>query len=102
MAGTATDILFKVSFKLKDGLDCLKFADTVDKMLECYDVTCERKLHCSCIEFFTSVHENYAGIWGTIIDILESKMLPYLEKVQWHNYETKNEEDVLEELAEED
>lgn len=80
----------------------MKFADTVDKMLECYDVTCERKLHCSCIEFFTSVHEKYAGIWGTIIDILESKMLPYLEEVQWHNYETKNEEDVLEELAEED
>ena len=80
----------------------MKFADANDKMLECYDVTCERKLHCSCIEFFTSVHEDYAGIWVTIIDILESKMLPYLEEVQWHNYETKNEEDVLEELAEED
>lgn len=100
MAETATDILFKVSFKLKDGLDCLKFADTVDKMLECYDIICERNIHGSCIEFFTSVHENYAGIWGTIIDILESKMLPYLEEVQWHNYETDNVEDVLTEYLE--
>ena len=91
-----------MSFKLKDGLDCLKFADTVDKMLECYDITCERNIHGSCIEFFTSVHENYADMWDAIYEILESKMLPYLEEVQWHNYETKNEEDVLEVLAEED
>jgi hypothetical protein len=46
------------------------------------------------------VHENYAGIWVTIIDILESKMLPYLEEVQWHNYETDNVEDVLTEYLE--
>lgn len=92
---TTTNTLFKVSFKLKDDFDSFKFANTVDKMLACYDVTCERVIQGSLVEFFTSEHENYAGLWGTIIDVLESKMLPYLDEVQWNNYETNNWEDVL-------
>ena len=100
MATTTTTILFKMSFKLKDSFDGYKFAETVDKMLSCYNISCERIIRDSWVEFYTSVHEYYSGMWGVVIDVLESKLLPYLDAVIWTNNETGNEEDVLNEFLE--
>ena len=91
---------FKMVFTLKDNADPAKFAEIIDKMLACYNSTCEKTIQGSQVEFYTSVHEYYSGMWGVVIDVLESRMLPYLDALIWTNYETNNEEDVLTEFLE--
>lgn len=100
MATTTTKTLFKMVIELKDNADPIKFAEIVDEMLACYKTYGEKKIEGSTVEFGFSVPKYFGGMMGVIMDIVESKLLKYINEFIWVDCTDNTYEDVLEELAE--
>lgn len=100
MATTTTNTLFKMVFTLKDNADPVKFAEIIDEMLACYKTTCKKEIQGSTIEFGAENPKFFGGMWGVILDALESKLLRFIDGVVWVDCKTGETEDVLTQFLE--
>ena len=95
--------LFKMVFTLKDNADPVKFAEIIDEMLACYKTYCSNEIHGNIVEFSSSVSKHYGGMWGTLLNALKSKLLRYINGLDWIKTDANGEveiEDVLSQFLE--
>lgn len=93
--------LYKMVFTLKGNAIPEKFAEVIDEMLACYRTTCEREIDGYTVEFGTSNPKFFGGMWGVILDALDSKLFQIIDGVVWIDCKTGETEDVLIQFLEE-
>ena len=101
--GTNNKPLYKMVFTLKDNAIPEKFAEVIDEMLACYKSTCEHRINGAVVEFSTSEPKYFGGMWGVILDALDSKLLRYINGLDWVEIDANGEveiEDVLSQFLE--
>jgi hypothetical protein len=98
--GTNNKPLYKMVFTLKDNAIPEKFAEVIDEMLACYKSTCEHRINGNVVEFSTSEPKYFGGMWGVILDTLDSMLFKYIDGVLWINCKTGEAEDVLTQFLE--
>ena len=99
--GTNNKPLYKMVFTLKDNAIPEKFAEVIDEMLACYKSTCEHRINGAVVEFSTSEPKYFGGMWGVILDALDSKLFQIIDGVVWIDCKTGETEDVLIQFLEE-
>jgi len=99
--GTNNKPLYKMVFTLKDNAIPEKFAEVIDEMLACYKSTCEHRINGNVVEFSTSEPKYFGGMWGVILDALDSKLFQIIDGVVWIDCKTGETEDVLIQFLEE-
>lgn len=99
--GTNNKPLYKMVFTLKDNAIPEKFAEVIDEMLACYKSTCEHRINGAVVEFSTSEPKYFGGMWGVILDALDSKLFQIIDGVVWIDCKTGEREDVFIQFLEE-
>ena len=90
---TTTNTLYKMVFTLKDNAIPEKFAEVIDEMLACYRTTCDMEIDGYTVEFGTSNPKFFGGMWGVILDALDSKLFQIIDGVVWIDCKTGDKED---------